>query len=353
MKCIFALPNLGAGGSERVVTLLSKEFVSMSIDVDIVLMLDDWVHYDIPSKVRVVKMNAANKSKIERIKVVRDYLINETRKNEKIVVISFHDSCLKTFQIASIGIKVEIVACERNNPYIKGKSFIKRFLANIPYVLSNKCVFQTEEAMQYYYKCIHAKSIVIENPIENIGEYKWMGSKSGKIISIGRLQEQKNQELLIEAFKDVYDKYPRYKLEIYGEGPLKEKLLNKIKSYHLDDIISLKGHTKNVFEELARSEFFVLSSDYEGMSNALLEAMVVGTPVISTDHPIGGARALIVNNQNGLLTSVGNKEELVCAMRKIIENPDLAQKISDNASKTAANMSSEKIANKWKRFLHF
>ena len=96
---------------------------------------------------------------------------------------------------------------------------------------------------------------------------------------------------------------------------------------------------------------YVNSSDYEGMSNAMLEAMTIGMPVVSTDCPIGGANAVIRNNENGILTKVGNAEEMCEAMKKIASDKTFADKLSRNAAKIRYDLSLENTAKKWMELL--
>lgn len=91
-------------------------------------------------------------------------------------------------------------------------------------------------------------------------------------------------------------------------------------------IKSFEGFRNDVHEKIADATMFVMSSDYEGLSNALLEAMAMGLPCISTDSPPGGARMVIRNGQNGLLVPVGNKEKLMEAMDSIAANAEMAEK---------------------------
>lgn len=103
-----------------------------------------------------------------------------------------------------------------------------------------------------------------------------------KIVTVGRLTVQKNQKLLIESFSEVLKKYPNIILEIYGDGEKREELKYIIKTLGVSNNVIFKGNILNVHEAIADAGLFVLSSDYEGLSNALMEAMMMGLPCIST-----------------------------------------------------------------------
>ena len=136
-------------------------------------------------------------------------------------------------------------------------------------------------------------------------------------------------------------------MEIYGEGPLKNELQDKINNYHLNESVFLKGYVDDVDEKMRIASIYVSSSDFEGISNSMLEALAMGIPSICTDCPVGGARLMIKNNVNGILISVGDKEKLVSAMKKITGDENFAQKLSDNAIKISEKYSVEKIAKMW------
>ena len=161
--------------------------------------------------------------------------------------------------------------------------------------------------------------MIIPNPIEkiSIGKVK----KEKVIINVGKLMDQKNQKLLIKAFSKIADKYPEYKLKIYGEGPKRKELESLVKELGLSEKVEMPGWTPDIFDKVAAAELFVLSSDYEGLSNALLEAMMLGVPCISTD--CAGSNEIIRNNINGILVPAGGLKELVSAMQRILNDPAL------------------------------
>lgn len=349
MKVIFMLPDLGAGGAERVVTILAQGMCRRKIAVDIVLFLSDRIQYDVPDGVRIVKMNASSLSRLQRLSILRSYLKKQLKEDKHIVVIPFQELCLIYALLAAKGWPIGVVACERNDPYQKGRDGWSRLKAMLPFVLADQCVFQTPEAQAYYGKCVKKKSRVIVNPAAMPEALQWHGIGSKTIVSIGRLDPQKNQKMLIDAFALVHTRYPEYSLDIYGEGELREQLQRQIDDLGLRNAVNLRGYTKAIHQRLQNARLFVLSSDYEGMSNALIEALAMGVPTISTDHPIGGARMLIENGVNGILTPTGDHRAFAQAMADLLAHPEYACRLSECSQRIRKQMSPDEIVEQWLR----
>ena len=222
----------------------------------------------------------------------------------------------------------------------------------ILYPKANGFIFQTKEAQEYFPKKIQNKSTIIFNSLNPdflIDRFK--GVRDKEIVSVGRLAEQKNQELLIKAFAKFHQIHPEYELTIYGEGPLKEKLQNLVKDLNMEEFIKLPGIENDIKTKIYKASFFVLSSDYEGMPNSLMEALTLGLPCISTDCPCGGPKTLIEDGINGILTEVGNIDMLTEKMNMIIEHPELKDTLSKNAQKNIEKMHPEKINKQWEEYL--
>ena len=154
----------------------------------------------------------------------------------------------------------------------------------------------------------------------------------------------KNHKMLIEAFSIFEKRFPMYTLHFYGKGPLEADLKNYAIKLGVLNKIVFHGFTNRVDEKIRHSGMFVLSSNYEGISNSMIEALALGLPVISTDCPIGGSKMYIEDGVNGLLVPVGNCEKLAEAMGKIAEDTKLTQKMSENAQKVRVNYSIRRIA---------
>lgn len=152
---------------------------------------------------------------------------------------------------------------------------------------------------------------------------------------------------MIDAFSLFSKEYSEYILEIYGEGELEAELHELIKTKGLQEKIQLKGFCKDVHQRIRTAAMFVMSSDYEGMPNALLEAMAIGIPSISTDCPCGGPRMLIRTGENGILVPVGERDALVRAMSDIVQNPIKAQQLGQEASRVRELANAQTITDAW------
>ena len=164
---------------------------------------------------------------------------------------------------------------------------------------------------------------------------------------------QKNIELLINAFEKLHIEYPGYRLEIYGnaqdneEREYKNKIIRLICERQLDCCVTVYPPAANVHERVLKSAMFVSSSDYEGLSNSMLEAMAIGLPCICTDCLGGGAREVITDRENGLIVPMNDAEAMCRAMKEYIEDPALAEKCSLNAAAIREELSVEKITRQW------
>ena len=141
--------------------------------------------------------------------------------------------------------------------------------------------------------------------------------------------------------------YPDYILQIYGDGPEKQSLLNYIISKELDDRVLIRSHVPDIHNSIRDCTMFVSTSDWEGLSNSMLEAMAIGLPTVCTDCDGGGARMMIQDHVNGLLVPKGDVQAVYQAMKKIIEDEELAEKLSINCSKLKEELSVDNIVNEW------
>ena len=248
-------------------------------------------------------------------------------------------------------IKVPIVVSERNNPFSYSDKIQKSMLKS--FSKADGIVFQTITAKDFYKKRLKKlpNSIVIPNAIICDIPSSNYNNKEKIIVSVGRFNKQKNFPLLINAFSKITNEFPDYKLYIYGEGDLKEEYKKLVRDLSLEKKVIFPGYVKNVNEFIKDASLFVLPSDYEGIPNALIEAMAIGLPCISTRCAGGGAEFLINNEENGLLVNVGDVNEMALAIKRVLSDNVLSTKISTNAKKISKKLSKNEIYSRWENFL--
>ena len=289
---------------------------------------------------------------IHTIYKIRHFII----KGRYDVCIAFLSPSILRVAIATIGVRTKLIFSHRSDPYhnsIRSKGVKKTIIYKLNEWAFSKAdgyVFQTEAARAFFNRKIQSNSVIIPNAVpvlkRTVPRY---GNIRRKVVTVGRLDiKQKRQDLLIKAFNIVSRKYPDYILEIYGDG----NDLNLIQVLAASNPhIYLMGKTDNVVEAIQNAAIFVLSSDYEGIPNALLEAMSLGVPCISTDCSPGGASILINNQENGLLVTCDDAQALSKAMVYYIEHPEDAELQAKRAMKVNTIFSEENITKQWVDFI--
>lgn len=217
----------------------------------------------------------------------------------------------------------------------------------------NGAVVQTEDEASYYSGYIKDNLAVIHNPIKADLPEAYDGERKKIVTNFCRISTQKNLPLLFDAFELFHRDYPEYSLEIYGntveknEDDLKNELIRELEKSGRCDYIKILPPSGEVHSIIRDYAMFVSSSDYEGLSNSMIEAMAIGLPCVCTDCLGGGAREIIKDGENGLLVPLKDAEALYKAMKRFIIDKELSEKCSKNASKIREDLSAEKIAEKW------
>lgn len=357
MKIVCYINKLGGGGAERVMSVLANGLSDRGHDVTVVTDYSVPDTYPLRTQVqhivldgRLIEVTA--KGRMQRTLRRVGQLRRIIREKKADIVISFMRDANYRAILAARGKKTKNLISVRIDPKVGYRSKKTVMLAKLFYPLADGCVFQTADAQNWFSPKIRKRSQIIFNPISDVF-YSQNGAPMAqpRIVACGRLTAQKNFGLLIDAFDCICDDFPAYMLEIYGEGPLAEQLQMQIGRLGRNDRISLMGRTDNVPNALKDASLFVLSSDFEGLPNALMEAMALGLPVISTDCSGGGARALIDDGKDGLIVPCADVEALSQAMRDSLSHPDAMRQRGQNAACKAAGFSAEHIVCQWEDYI--
>lgn len=347
----FVTISMGGGGTERVISILANKYCEMGISVTILMIAGNQVAYELDHRIQIICVSGATGGsflgRIKRVKELRAFF----KENKRTSIIAMGTVAAMFALLSKIGLRNKMVISERNDPNrLNHKPINKtaKMLRNFLYRGAKSIVLQTEDVKRCFPDYLVKKSVVIPNPISSSLPEAFVNDNREKtVITAGRLTEQKNHKLLIDAFKEFGCIYQDYRLKIFGTGELKDKLQEYIDKSGLQEKAFLEGFSSDLYSELQKGGMYVSSSDWEGISNSLVEAMAMGIPTIATDCPVGGSRMFIENKVNGILIPVHDKEALVLAMSYIAEQADAVREMSKEAMKIRGKISVNRIAKQW------
>lgn len=344
----FICQQLRDGGAERVISILVKYFVEREYRVQLILLFDEHIDYEIPDNIDIIFMNWKKKMDFKRL----SFRIRELRKSikgENVISVLFL-SIFYTILATRFSEKCVIVS-ERNDPHNDPPGKIRKFIRTLAYCFAEHIVFQTEDAKKYFPNVIQRKGIIIPNPVKDGIKARNGIVEEKKVVSVCRLNSQKNIKMSIDAFAVFLKKNVGYIFEIYGDGELYNDIIKYIREKKLEKHIFLMGFHKNIHEKIKNAVMYISSSDYEGISNSMLEAMALGLPVICTDCPIGGARQVIKNGFNGILINVGDTAALAKAMDVVANDIKLRHSLSNNAMLVNQEYKASAICSMWEELI--
>lgn len=353
MKIGFLVDRPSFGGGERMLTFLMREFSKRKYQIIVYSWNQGWRSLKSDKNIDY-ELHLLNTPPIGIRGKVRAYLDlkKELFGNAPDSLIIFSLGLAEVGVWAAKQAKVPVILSERVDPRYLPTSKLHRFLKRIVFRNANGIVFQTKEIQNYFSEPIRKKGVVIPNPIldDNLPVADVNNSRK-EIVAVGRLSEEKNFGMLIEAFAEL--NLRDYKLHIYGDGPLRKELESLIGRLGVENQVVLEGHVERVVDKIQGADIFVLSSNHEGMPNVLLEAMAMGLACISTDFPSGGAKVLVKNGINGLLIPVNDKEALKNAILTLVGNQELKLELKKKALDIRIENSKERVFPMWESFVLF
>lgn len=345
MKLTFVTSTLHAGGAERVISLLANSFCQKGYEVEIVCINKHLVFYPIDEKVKVwfAEDEVKSLSILKKMMWLRKH-INSEKPN---VVIAFMLEVYCVTLASLIGVSVPVISSERIDPHFFGRA--KGLLRWLLLRRTTHLVVQTVRIKDFYSAKLQSRTTIIPNPVTDKVFSLTPTLKQKRIIAVGRLAYQKNYPMMFRAFAKVHHDFPDWQLVVYGNGPQKDEIRGVIERLGMEGHIILAGKSDHVVEEMNKSSLFVMSSDYEGMSNALLEAVCVGLPVISTD--VSGAKDLITEGVNGYIVPVGNERALTLALSSMLSSPEKMDEMGRQSKALAPRFREEQIVGQWEELI--
>ncbi len=353
-RITFFISSLGAGGAERVVSTLANSLSDMGYHVSIVMVANRNLKYELADSIQLLYLDCVkdlSKNVLVRWPLRLKKIRAAIRELKPDVVISFMAETNIDVCLASMGLKVPVIVSERNDPAIDPASRAKQLLRRFAYLRAQGFVFQTPDARDYFSPRIREAGTIILNPLTARIPAAFDGPRDRRIAAVGRLNKQKNYPLLLQAFSDFSREYPGFTLEIYGQGNLEAQIAAEISRLGLEGSVILKGFCANVHEAIASAAFYVMSSDFEGMPNALIEAMALGLPSICTDCPCGGPRMLIEDGVSGLLVPIRDAGALAKAMKRMAADPEAAARMGKNAQAVRERVDVSTITDQWEAYI--
>lgn len=374
----FYIGGLCIGGAERVICNLAEYFYGEGYRVTMVTKVRDEKEYELNPGIRRIIADItpeeetasrihnlfARIAKLKRIwkEVKPDVIVSFIRKNNLMAIAS------------AVPLGIPVVVSVRSAPERELKGFGFKTITFLLFRQAAGVVLQTREAYNFFPGYIRAKAVVLPNSINpdflkaseeltlatTINHDKKMtvydripsSVKEKRIITVGRIDDNKNQRLLVEAYAKIADYYPDWSLELIGDGCGRQALEEYVSTLPCKDRISFTGAVDDVAKRMSEASIFVLPSKIEGMPNALIEAMVMGMACISTDCPCGGPRDLIATDEsNGILVPVDNVDAMAMALKRLITNDTLRQSMGDNARKIIVTLHPDTVNKQWKNYI--
>lgn len=359
MHLSLVISSLEAGGAERILSELANHWVSRGHRVTLLTLAHPSArpYYPLSSLVHVIQLNQSLSESpakswlwtrlrtiLRRVFCLRTVL--QTLKPD--LIISFVDVMNLTTLLAGMRLKIPIIVSERTDPAFHVLPKLYTLLRTVLYPLAQCIVVQTQNAADYFPRSFKKYIKIIANPVKSPPQ-KVLNSHCSNLISVGRLDPEKDHKTLIQAFSQIHKEYPPLQLSIYGEGPERVRLEQLIQSLGLQDHVVLPGTTKDIQNALLNSDIFIFPSRYEGFPNALCEAMATGLPVIASN--CSGNVDIVRDGADGRLFPVGDVMALIQIMRELMEDRAQREKLARRALEVCVRFHPDVIFQCWDQLI--
>ena len=357
MNIMLIVSSMGSGGAERVAASLVNAWAQRGDTVTLVITYSGRgaCFYPLAENVRCVfladrvKAGSRMLQYPARFRALRALI----RESEPDVVVSFLSNVNITTILATRGLGIPVIASEHIDPSADGRSKLVSQLCRFVYPSADLLTLLTDNMEASFRKMVpRVKDIeVVPNPLPDelllLDPASVEKSARKRLIAVGRLNTQKWFDLLIEVFATLAPEFPDWDLWIWGEGPERAMLEAQVAQLKMGERVLMPGKTTTPWEEMARSDAFVLSSRYEGLPMAMLEGMALGLATVAFDCK-SGPRELTRDGQDGVLVPHGDKAALIDALRRVMSDEALRAELGRKASASVRQRySSQAILRQW------
>lgn len=356
-KIAFYIGALRKGGAERVFVNLADYFQREGYEVIMVTQYQVEEEYDLPTGVeRIV-------SDIKEEEVSRSRVLNFFRRLNKLHVIWREQkpdlalSCIgkNNFMtvVSAMGTNTKAVVSVVGEAAEEYPTKVMRMLANLLFPCAAGIILQTERSRDFFCKRVGKRAVILPNSLNPAFiRPRFEGEREKEIVSVGRMDENKNHEMQLRAFAALHRSFPDYTLTIYGDGELHSAIEELARELGIADRVRLPGVVPDVAGRIERASLFLLTSYSEGVSNALIEALALGLPAIATDVPSGGTEELMEDGVNGLIIPAGDQKALESAMERMLSDPAYADRLGREAAKIQERLAPERVNALWKAYFN-
>jgi len=352
MRILFVVRSIGYGGASKQLALTANAMSDYGHEVAIYSYNYNDIQQSLKSTVKYIPENNVTNNSIQEYLMTPGRIRRQLKIFKPDVLISWRANAGCMCILASLGIPVKTIFSERTDPYMETNSMLK--IATKVCRLSNGGVFQTTKARDYYGK-LASRSTVIPNPIDKrivlpkIVEYS---NRPKKIAFVGRFfMKQKRQDVMLDAFKEILNHFPDYRLSFYGDGGDLDTVKNMAIEKGIENSVIFHGAVTNVIDHIKDARLLIMTSDYEGIPNTIIEAFMAGVPVVSTDCSPGGARTLIDDGVNGYLVNIRDCVSIAEQAGKVLNSAEVANRFIENGRKKLDELQPEKIFDEWNNYI--
>ena len=354
-KLAFYIGSLDKGGAERVFVNLAEYFQNKGYQIIMVTQYRKEEEYELAEGIRRIL------SDIPPEETTASRLLNFYRRVKKLHRIWKEEE--PDLALSCVGknnfMAIVTTMFTKTKPVVSvvgeaGEEYpnrLMKFLANLLFPFASGVILQTERSRSFFSERVSKTAVILPNSLNPLFlRERYRGEREKRIVSVGRLDANKNHEMMFQAFAGLADKYPEYTLTVYGEGELRETLQERIASLGLEKRIFLPGVIPDVADKIEKASLFLLTSYSEGISNALIEAMALGLPVIATDVPSGGTQELIRQEENGLIIPAGDAKALEKAMDRLLSDREYAERLGEQAHKIQERLAPDSVNRQWQEY---